>query len=159
MKRFLPIMAVLALSIIGGALVVSLWAPTIMAENVDWQWIQEQSETRTAQSVETIIASPGLTATYTAIITDGISFSNDGATFLHVKNGAASTMTITVQSQITVDGLAVADLAVEVGASEERFIGPFPTTTYNVQSGTDINKVYVTPSSYDASLTMAILTL
>lgn len=157
MKRIVTFGLMLAMLIVGVFVAVLTWAPDIGATDLDRQWYQEQAETRTSQSVENIVAT-GLTATYTAIPTDGVYFSNDGQTFLHVKNSSGGTLTVTVQTQLTVDGLAVADLSVAVADSGESFIGPFPTTTYNVQSGTYVNTCYVDPSSYDAALTMAILT-
>lgn len=134
-----------------------VWTPTITATDVDREWYQESIGAQQAQSVETIILT-GLTAAYTAVHTDGVRFSNDGGTFLHVTNDSGATMTVTVATQLTVEGLAVEDLEVAVATGAEKFIGPFPTTTFNVQSGTYINYVYVTPSSYDADFKMAILT-
>lgn len=157
MKRILTFGLMLAMLIVGVFVVAITCTPDISATDLDRQWYQEQAEARTAQSVETIVAA-GLTASYTAIPTDGVYFSNDGQTFLHVKNSSGGTLTVTVQTQLTVDGLAVADLSVAIAGSEEKFIGPFPTTTYNVQSGAYANTCYVDPSSYDAALTMAILT-
>jgi len=157
MKRTFTLVLMVTMLLVGIGVVVFAWVPDISATDLDRQWYQEQTETRTSQSVQNIVAT-GLTATYTAIPTDGIYFVNDGQTFLHVKNGGSGTLTVTVQTQLTVDGLAVADLSVAVPNGAEKFIGPFPTTTYNVQSGTYVNTCYVDPSSYDAAFTMAILT-
>jgi hypothetical protein len=63
-----------------------------------------------------------------------------------------------VQTPLTVDGLAVNDLTLGVDDGAEVFVGPFPQTTYNQQSGDDKNTVYVDPSSYDPDFKMAILT-
>jgi hypothetical protein len=56
---------------------------------------------------------------------------NDGRTFLHVKNGDSSQHTLTFTTPREVAGLAVADPAVDVAASGEKFIGPFPPGVFN----------------------------
>lgn len=69
----------------------------------------------------------------------GDEFTNDGRTVLYVKNGATS-CDVTFETAKTVDGLAVADLTVTVGANKEFCIGPFPPNIYNDSDG----KVQVT---------------
>lgn len=86
------------------------------------------------------IARTGLTAAYTAA--DGSNqnaFVNDGRTYLHVKNGGGGAITVTIDTPGVVDGLAVGNLAVSVGAGVEKVLGPFPTNIYNQSDG----KVYV----------------
>ena len=85
------------------------------------------------------IARAGLVPAYVAGDALGHEFLNDGKTFVHVKNGSASPITVTIPTPGQVDGLDVAERTVSVAATSEKIIGPFPTTTYN-QSG---NKVYV----------------
>lgn len=104
-----------------------------------------------ALTVETSSRS-GLTPTHNACDAGGDEFVNDGGVMVWVTNGGASERTVTIVSQETVDGLAVADRTVAVPAGEERLIGPFPVSTYN-----DANsKVQLT---YDAvtSLTIAVI--
>lgn len=104
--------------------------------------------TLTAQT----IVRAGLEATYAAAAGGGDEFVNTGVEVLHVKNASVGDITVTVVSQATVDGLAVADRAVVVTAGEERFIGPFPTNVYN-----DANqKIQVTYSGV-TTLTIAVL--
>ena len=81
-------------------------------------------------TVETASAA-GLEATFNSCAGGGDEFENNGATYLIFKNGDASSKTITVVSQKTVGGLAVADQAIVVGAGEERVIGPLPKAIYN----------------------------
>lgn len=67
------------------------------------------------------IGTGGLAATYrTAALSDKVT-PGDG-TFLHVKNGSASAVTVTLVTPGTVDGLAVADRMVSVPATSDRFI-------------------------------------
>lgn len=82
-------------------------------------------------------------------------FLNDGRTFLHVKNGGGSSITVTIDTPITVDGvLAVGNLAVGVTNGQERIIGPFPPNIYNQTDG----KVYVDWSAV-TSVTVAAFRL
>ena len=60
--------------------------------------------------------------------THGDKVPNDGRTVLRVKNASASPITVTVDTPGTVDGQAIADLALTVGAGEDRLFGPFSTT-------------------------------
>jgi len=104
--------------------------------------------TLTAQTV----VRAGLEATYASCAAGGDEFVNTGDEFIHIKNAAVADQTVTIATPATVDGLAVADRAVVITASEERFIGPFPSSTYN-----DANsKVQLT---YDAVITMTIAVL
>ena len=60
---------------------------------------------------------------------DGFTFPNDGHTLLYVENDVgALVLTFTIQK--TLDGQS-ATRAVTVTASENWFIGPFPTELYN----------------------------
>lgn len=82
-----------------------------------------------ALSTQNIIRG-GLQASYTAVAASH-TYTNDTdyRTFFHIVNGATP-MTVTIVTSQTVDGLAVSDRTVSVGASEEHFIGPFGTTAY-----------------------------
>jgi hypothetical protein len=72
----------------------------------------------------------GVVPTYNTAAAGGDAFANDGKVWVHVKNGAIA-LNITFETTITVDGLAVADLVVAVGATTEKVIGVFPTNWYN----------------------------
>lgn len=84
-------------------------------------------------NVEDIVEA-GLDATYNAADAGGDDFVNDSSKriFLHVKNGDASSHTVTVsaiESSLDIPGYGLMsknDIAVAVPAGEERFIGPFP---------------------------------
>lgn len=82
-------------------------------------------------TVQTISRS-GLAPTYAAADSvNGQQFYNDESTFLHVKNGGGGSINVTLNTPGTVDGLAVGDLVVAVGAGAEKMIGPFPPGIYN----------------------------
>lgn len=86
----------------------------------------------TAQSV----TSGGLTATYSAANVEGHSFRLQGSRVLHVKNGGGSSVTVTVPTPGTVDGLAVADRTYTVAAAGETFIGLGAGSAYRQSDGT-----------------------
>ena len=77
----------------------------------------------------------GVEATYTTDSTlngtDTFQFKNDGKTIMHFKNGDSSQHTVTVETPRKVSGLDVAEVSVDLGASVEKFIGPFPPGTFN----------------------------
>ena len=82
-------------------------------------------------TVQTVKAS-GITPTFAAASVSGDACANDGRTFLRIKNSSGSNAyTVTVVTPRTVDGIAVADVAVTVGTNAERYVGPFPVETFN----------------------------
>lgn len=87
----------------------------------------------TVQSLTTA----GLTASYTTAAFVGDEFLNNGHVLIHVKNGAASTNTITITSQVSPvpKGFAAADISIEVSANGEAMIGFFDMDAYNDSSG------------------------
>jgi len=107
------------------------------------------------ETVEEVIKT-GLNATYKSANTDGHMFVNDGRSLVHVKNASGSAVTATIETGATRDGYAIADQEVSVPAGEDRFIGPFPPRTFNVQSGDDRGKVKLTFSAI-TSVTVAFL--
>lgn len=65
--------------------------------------------------------------------TNGHDFTNDGKTFLLVRNAdGTAAHTVTIVTPGTVDGLAIADRAVSIPLSQSRYIGPFPPAVYGV---------------------------
>lgn len=84
------------------------------------------------------ITESGLDATYATADAAGDTVTNDTTerTFVHVKNGSASQMTVTVTPEVTtkdVPGfgeLTKSSISVDVDASGEQFIGPFPYDAY-----------------------------
>jgi hypothetical protein len=90
---------------------------------------------RSALTVQTISLS-GVTPSYAAANVDGHEFTNDGKTFLQVKNTSGSPITVTLQTPATVDGVALADPTVSVPATTgDKMIGPFPTRAFNQSGG------------------------
>jgi hypothetical protein len=79
---------------------------------------------RTSLSVQTI-EQAGITPTFVAANTDGVSVVNNGNTYIEVINSHTQAHTVTVDHPGTVDGLAVADLTISVTAAQTRKIGPF----------------------------------
>jgi len=89
---------------------------------------------RTTLSIQDIVRS-GLNPSYEAANADGESVDNNGRVFLHIKNGSGVSVTVTIQTPGTVDGLAVADRTVVIPAGEERMPGVFPPADYNQSDG------------------------
>jgi len=81
------------------------------------------------------ISRSAITPSYGAAAGGGDQFPNDGRTYLHIKNGGGSSITLTVATQMTVDGKAVADDAITVTNAQERIVGPFPPGIYNDANG------------------------
>ena len=84
-------------------------------------------------TVQTVTRS-GITPTKNAVASSD-NFVNDGRTVLHVTNGSGGSLTVTIVTPNTSDGLAVADRTVTIPNGEERVIGPFPRSVYNDSDG------------------------
>ncbi|MCW2242260.1 hypothetical protein [Azospirillum canadense] len=87
------------------------------------------------------ISEVGAALTYAAAAAGGDAFPNaDDRTFLHVKNGGGSSVTVTITAQTTtatVPGLGVmtkANRTVAIPAGDDRLIGPFPQKAFNNSS-------------------------
>lgn len=77
------------------------------------------------------ITRAGLEATFAAASGGGDTFTPDSDTFLHVKNGSAGSITVTVVTpREVISSVATADLAVAVPAGEERELGGFPAEIF-----------------------------
>lgn len=73
----------------------------------------------------------------------GDTFTNDGNTFLYVKNGSGGSITVTVAIPYTVDNVAVSTgKALVVAAGEERLFGPFPTGIYTDPNTGNVSLTY-----------------
>lgn len=85
----------------------------------------------------------------------GDTFPTTGREFIVVENGGGSSITVTVATTVTVDGLAVTDLTAVVAAGEKRAIGPFPPATYaaDQQPGGNVALSY----SSTTSVTVAVV--
>ena len=63
-----------------------------------------------------------LQAAYTEPTVDGYSAIPSSTQFLHVINGNAGTVVVTIPTPLTIDGLAVADRTISLLTTEEAFI-------------------------------------
>jgi hypothetical protein len=81
------------------------------------------------------MTSAGLEATTAAANVDGNYFINNGKTFLHVINGSASDITVTIDSPTECSQGGTHDVPVLVSAGEERFIGPLNQGRFNDDNG------------------------
>ena len=86
--------------------------------------------------VPQVIAPTGIVPTaFTPAQVEGHYFANNGSTFLQVANGSGVSINVTAISQLTLEGLAVADSIVAVGAGVTKLIGPFNPQIFNDQDG------------------------
>lgn len=104
--------------------------------------------------VPTAVVRAGILVGAAAADVAGDKFANDGRQFAYFKNASGGSITVTVVTAKTVDGLAVADRTVALAAGEEKLIGPFDKDTYNDTDG-NVNFTY----SGVTSLTMAVFKL
>ena len=87
------------------------------------------------------ITEAGGSVTYTAANSGGDTADNGGGTFLHIKNGGGSEITVTITAQTTsVDSSIYGDLtkanaSIAIAASGEAFIGPFKQSAFNNANG------------------------
>lgn len=71
------------------------------------------------------IVKTGLTPSYSAAAAGGDQYAiTDSRTYVHVKNGGGSSITVTINSQKACDQGGDHDLAVSVTNGQERLIGP-----------------------------------
>ncbi len=77
----------------------------------------------------------GLNATYVAAAAGGDTAAPDDRAFLHVKNGGASPVTVTLVTPGTVSGLAISDTTVSVAAGGAQFIPLYPSLYRDPSSG------------------------
>lgn len=87
-----------------------------------------------ALSVQKVTLS-GVSPTFAAADVAGDSFANSGRVYLHVKNGGASSITVTVNSQTACNQGFDHDVAVTVAAAAESQIGPFPKSRFDDATG------------------------
>ncbi|MCK4784593.1 MAG: hypothetical protein KAV87_12645 [Desulfobacteraceae bacterium] len=117
---------------------------------------------RTVLTVQDILRT-ALTPSFVAgDATDNHSFDNTGHNvFIYVKTtGTAATLTVITPN--TVDGLAVADLAITLPATGERIIGPFPRALYDTidtDPDPDIDPAIFVDLDSETGLTLAAIRL
>lgn len=87
------------------------------------------------QLTVTPLTRAGVTPAFTAADVTGNTFTNDEHTWLVVKNGGGSSITVSLDILPTIDGQPVTDRTVTVPAAGERWIGPFPSAYYSNASG------------------------
>jgi hypothetical protein len=89
-----------------------------------------------------------------ATATTGDTFANNGKVRLLVVNGSGAPINVTflTPSNHLIDGQAVADRVISVGAGKHAWLGPFPKNAYNDSDGL----VKATCSSV-GSVTLAVL--
>jgi hypothetical protein len=98
------------------------------------------------------VARTGIVHTFAAVdAANGNKFTNDGRCCLYVKNGGVGSIDVTIDTPGTVDGNAVANLVVAVGAGVNKLIGPFPPGIYN-QSDGNVNVDYSGGTSVTAAV-------
>ena len=88
--------------------------------------------TLTVQTIDR--AGDGLTPNFVSAAVGGDAFPNTGREFLVVKT-TGTACTVTAATPQTVNGLAVADETYSCPSTGERYIGPFPSQTFNSTQG------------------------
>lgn len=68
------------------------------------------------------LSSAGAAVNYAAASASGDRFTPGSRVFMHVKNGSASSINVTITTPAAYDGLALADRVVAVPATSDRFI-------------------------------------
>ena len=84
------------------------------------------------------ILQSGLVGTYTGSLSVANSYhvKNNGRVFLHFKKSEAVDAVVTIETPITVGGLAVAEQTVTIPATTgDKFVGPFPKNIFNDGDG------------------------
>lgn len=72
----------------------------------------------------------GTAVTYGAATAGGDTFTNDGKSFLHAKNGSGGALVVTVAAIYECSHGSSHNAVVSVPAGGERIIGPFPTNQF-----------------------------
>ena len=100
------------------------------------------------------LAKTGTQLTENACAGAGDEFANDGKTILWFKNSNASTRTLTLVTQATTDGLAVADRTVTLLGTDDTQVSDLDRQVYNDTNG----RVQMTYST-EVGLTVAVFKL
>lgn len=87
------------------------------------------------------ITRAGVAPALAAASAGGDRYTPDHETFLHVKNGSASPITVTVKATEQVNGDPIKDIAVTVAASAESLIGPLPAQMFQATDGSGLADV------------------
>lgn len=103
-----------------------------------------------------LLSDSGLTAVYAPAAVGGHQIENNGKVILHVRNGSAADVQITIRSGYMRHGLKLADRVITVADGGAAFIGPFDPTTYNQTDG-GAGQVYVDYSGAEDVTIAALL--
>lgn len=100
----------------------------------------------------------GMWPTLTPALVAGHMFDNTDSrpTFLLVRNAHTASVTITIPSTFTRDGLPLASRTVVVPNATDRLIGPVAGDNHNQLSGADAGRTYIDYSLVTA-ITVAVL--
>lgn len=81
---------------------------------------------------------------------NGHTISNDGKTFLLVRNsnGGSTARTVTFQIGGTIDGHPVQGRAVSIAAGASRYFGPFPSAQYPASINVDVDNAELKLSAF-----------
>ena len=110
-----------------------------------------------AWTVQKVVKSGVSTTNYSSglVATDTQTFTNNGRTFLHIVKTGANNCTLTVLSQATSQGLAIANQTVTIPATTgDVFVGPFPPSIFN-DASQNVNFTF----SEESGLSFAVLSL
>lgn len=99
--------------------------------------------------------SVGSTVTFEPANVDGNSFTPKQGRALHVRNGSASPITVTVPTPVTSDGLSVADRAIVLEAGAHGVFGPGSSAVAGIYAQAD-GVVYVDYSAV-TTVTVAVI--
>lgn len=83
----------------------------------------------------------GLVPSFSAADVAGDTFTNSGRTYLHIKNGGAAGVTVTIDSQQPCNYGFDHDVDVSIDAGAEKLIGPFSKSRFNDDNG-KVNVAY-----------------
>lgn len=87
-----------------------------------------------ADARRTLAAAPNFTTGQVLMTTADVYYiPNDGRVLLVLQ--AATTANVTIETPVTVDGLAVTDQVLALGNTNVRVVGPFPPNVYNDAQG------------------------
>lgn len=81
------------------------------------------------------MATSGLELTTEAAAAGGDAFVNNGRTFLYVSDTGTTAPTVTIDSPVECSQGSTHDVAVAITAGEARYIGPFPPSRFNDETG------------------------
>jgi hypothetical protein len=98
--------------------------------------------------------SEGIIPTFTAASAEGDVFTNNGKTYIHVKNDGASSIDVTIEAQRLCNFGELHNEVVSVGAGSEKIIGPFNPLQFNDATG----KVNISYSDV-TNVTVAVISI